>query len=63
MAGFNKAKSIKVLKGALIAGGGVIATYLLEAASKMDFGEWTPVIAGLCAISINFIRQVIRKEG
>jgi hypothetical protein len=43
----------KIGKGALIAGGGAVFTYLAEAVPGLDFGEYTPVIVAGLSILIN----------
>ena len=47
----------KTLKGALIAGGGVCATYILQEASSADFGAYSALVAGVCSILINLIKE------
>jgi len=54
---FDKTTLIKVGKGALIAGGGALAVYILQALSIMDFGVSTPIITSLCAVLINTIKE------
>lgn len=53
----NKEQFIKVGKGALIAGGGVFAVYILQAVSSMDFGTATPLVSAICSILINAVYQ------
>ncbi len=47
----------KIITGAMIAGGGVALTVILQNISNMDFGDWTPVVVGICSIGINIIRE------
>ena len=47
----------KIAKGALIAGGGAAALYVLQAISGMDFGNATAVITAICSILINAIKE------
>lgn len=54
---FDKATLTKIGKGALIAGGGALAVYLLQALSLMSFGESTPLVVALCSILINAIKE------
>jgi hypothetical protein len=49
----------KVGKGALIAGGAAVLTYLAEAIPGLNFGEYTPVIVGVAGIVINFLRKFL----
>lgn len=49
----------KVGKGALIAGAGAILTYLAEAIPGIDFGQYTPLVAAILGILINFGRKFI----
>jgi hypothetical protein len=52
---------VKVLKGACIAGGGALLTYLAEAVKTMDFGLTTPVVVAAFSVAINYIRLQIKK--
>ena len=54
---FDSATNKKIMTGALIAGGGVFATLMLDAVIQMDFQEWTPVVVGVCSVLINVIRE------
>lgn len=49
----------KVGKGALIAGGAVLLTYLLENMGSIDFGQYTAVAVGIASILINFARKYL----
>ena len=53
---------LKTIKGAGIAGGGVAATYLLQALGQMDFGAASALIAGIAAILINAVREFLKKH-
>jgi len=57
----DKVGLIKVVKGAGIAGAGAILVYLAEAIPGLDFGEATPIVVGISAIVINFVRKFIMK--
>ena len=46
----------KIGKGALIAGGGAAISYVLEVLMKTDFGNWSPVVTALAAVTINAVR-------
>ena len=54
---FDSETNKKILRGALISLGGIIATVLLQAIMQMDFGNYTVVVAGVCSILINVIRE------
>ena len=54
---FDKVTLIKIGKGALIAGGGALAIYFLQAVVQMDFGTATPLIVALASIAINAIKE------
>ncbi len=58
----DKETFIHIVKGGLIAGGGVALTYILQAISMMEFGEWTAIVVGICSILINAIREFIKGE-
>lgn len=56
-----KGRLIKVGKGALIAMAGALLTYLATTIPNVDFGVYTPFVAGIVAILINFARQVLAE--
>lgn len=57
----TKSKFAKILKGAVIAGGGVAVTYFLQSVGSMDFGAYSPVVTGISAILINAVREWSKK--
>ena len=57
----QKIKLQKTLKGAAIAGGGVFVTYLLQAIGQMDFGAYSPMIAGIASVVINAVRELLKS--
>jgi hypothetical protein len=59
---FDKVTLIKILKGAMIAGGGAFSVYLLQALAMLDLGEWTSVVGAICAILINAIKEFIQGK-
>lgn len=50
---FNKQDGIKILKGAGIALGGALLTYLASIVGQVDFGVYTPVAVAVAGIIIN----------
>jgi hypothetical protein len=50
---FNKEDGQKILKGAGIALGGALLTYLLTIVGDVDFGQYTPMVVGVLSILIN----------
>ena len=52
----------KIIRGAMIAGGGALVVYILTAVSVLDFGTMTPLITALCAIGINAVREWMKGE-
>lgn len=52
----------KVYKGALIAFGGAVATFLEELIPGVNFGQWTAVIIPLNSVIINLIRQYVQNN-
>jgi len=54
---FDKESLIKVLKGAGISGGAVALLYLLQWATTLDFGAFTPMAVALLAIFINTVKE------
>ena len=49
----------KILRGALIAGGGAFAVAVLQFVSSSDFGAYSAIIGAVCAILINVVREYI----
>ncbi len=49
----------KVGKGALIAGGAVVLTYLAENIGSIDFGKYTALAVGIASILINALRKYL----
>ncbi len=49
----NKEDGLKIAKGACIALGGALLTYLAEILPNVDFGNYTLVIAPIVSILIN----------
>jgi len=49
----------KIGKGALIAGGAVVLTYLAENLGSVDFGNYTALVVGVASILINFLRKLL----
>jgi Mg2+/citrate symporter len=56
----NKEDGLKILKGAGIAAGGAVATYLLQILPNVDLGEYTAVIVAIASILINAGLKFIR---
>ena len=50
---YNKEDGLKILKGAGIAMGGALLTFLLEVLPKVDFGEYTLIVVPILSILIN----------
>lgn len=49
----NKADLLKIGKGALIAVGGALLTYLSSVITQVDFGQYTALIVAVASILIN----------
>lgn len=49
--------TLKVVKGAAIAGGGVALTYLANHLGQLDLGEHAAVVAGILMVVINAARK------
>lgn len=58
---FTKENLIKIAKGAGIAVGGALITYLAQFISDTDFGIYTPVVVALGGILINSAREWLKK--
>jgi hypothetical protein len=54
---FDTATIIKIVKGAMIAGGGALIVYLLHALSMIDYGTSTPIVTAVLAIIINAVNE------
>jgi len=54
---FDQKSLKKIGKGAIIAGGGAVLTYILQYLSAMDFGIFTPLVVALCGIAINATKE------
>lgn len=48
---------IKVGKGALLAGGGAVLTYLIEIIPSVELGDWTPIVVAMFSVLLNVIRK------
>lgn len=49
----NKEDGLKILKGACIALGGALLTYLSSIIGQINFGDFTPIVVALLSILIN----------
>ena len=58
----NKEDGLKLLKGAGIAAGGAVLTYLSGVVGLIDFGASTPFIVMGVGIAINFLRKLITEK-
>jgi hypothetical protein len=58
----NVADAKKIGKGALIAGVGAAAAYIIEALSIMDFGEYTPIAVAVLAVVTNLGRKFLQSK-
>lgn len=56
----NKEDASKVGKGALIAVGGALVTFVAEVVTQIDFGEWTPLVVAGASIGINLARKYLQ---
>ena len=52
----------KVGKGALIAGGGAMAIYLLQWLTTLDLGQFTLVAGAIAGILINAIKEYFKGQ-
>jgi hypothetical protein len=58
----NTEKLKKIGRGALIAGGGAILTYLAENTGDIDFGSSTPLVVAVLSIMINAGREFLKSD-
>lgn len=60
---FDKETLVKIGKGALIAGTGAMALYILNAIGAINFGSTaTPIIAMLIPVLVNIVKEYIKGE-
>jgi len=59
---FDKATLIKIGKGALIAGTGTVALYLLDWTTSLELGTFTPILAAVVPIVVNAIKEWMKGE-
>lgn len=53
---------LAIAKGAAIAVGGALLTYLATVVGQVDFGTWTPLVVAVAGILINAGRKVLDGE-
>jgi len=58
----NKHDLMKLTKGAGVAMGGALVTYLLQLLPNVDFGEYTVVVVGVLSIGLNSLRKLLAGE-
>ena len=62
----NKEETLTVVKkigrGALLAGTGAVALYILDAVGKIDVGVFTPLIAAVIPILANAVREYMKGQ-
>ncbi|MEW6126721.1 MAG: hypothetical protein AB1757_06760 [Acidobacteriota bacterium] len=58
----NKQDAKKILKGAAIAAGGAIATYLLQELPNVNFGQYTPLIVALASVLLNALLKFLADQ-
>lgn len=49
----------KIGRGALIAGFGAVAVYLLQSVAGMDFGSATPIVVAIASIALNALKEYL----
>jgi urea transporter len=52
----------KIAKGAMIAVGSALATYLQTTISEIDFGSWTPLVVAFNGILINAAQKYLTSN-
>ncbi len=56
---FDKTTLVKIAKGAGIAAGGALLTYLAENLTQLNFGAYTAIVVALASILINIGKEYI----
>jgi len=59
---FDEETLKKIGRGALIAGSGAVALYILRALGTMDFGDFTPMVGAIIPILVNTIKEYLKGE-
>ncbi len=59
---FDKVTMGKIMRSALITGGGITLTIILKEISGMDFGMWTPFVTGFCTWGIVILKEYAQGE-
>ena len=59
---FDEETIKKIGKGALIAGSGAVALYILKAMGTMEFGTFTPLVGAIIPILVNAIKEYLKGE-
>ena len=57
---FDEITIKKIIRGGIIAGTGSIALYLLRWMSVLNFGTFTPIVAGSVPFFVNAVREWVR---
>jgi len=58
----NKTDLIAIAKGAGLAAGGVVVTYLIELIPNVDFGSNGELVAAVLAVILNFARKFLEGK-
>lgn len=58
----NKEDGLKLLKGAGIACGGALLTYVASVIGDIDFGSYTPIVVAGAGILVNFLRKFVTEK-
>ena len=56
----TKESLIKIAKGAGLAGGGAILTYLIEIIPSVNLGDWTPIVVAVLSVLLNVLRKATK---
>ncbi len=59
---FDKVTMGKIMRSALIAGGGVVLTVILQGIAGMDFGAYTPMVTALSSWAIVVVKEYAQGE-
>lgn len=54
---FDQATVEKIFRGALIAGTGAAALFILDAAGSIEAGGYTPLIAAVVPVLVNMVKE------
>lgn len=59
---FDQKTVEKIFRGALIAGSGAAALFILDSVGSIEAGGYTPIVAALVPVLVNMIKEWMAGE-